>query len=121
MSTDGQDPARAGSETARQIITAQAEAGMGADRIAEHHQEVAAALLCGADTEEGQAFAREYDDTGEALLADLREMERGPDPDRTPGAPHPDARLAERGWRACDHGIYVRRQAQAEAEDPEAA
>ncbi len=117
-----EDPARAGAITAQQIISAQAAAGMNADRIAAHHQEVSASLLSGADTEDGHAFAREYDTTGEALLADLREMQRGPEPDRTPGAPHPDARLAARGWRNCQHGIYVRHQAQAEADsDPEAA
>jgi hypothetical protein len=47
-------------------------------------------------------------------------MERGPEPDRTPGAPHPDPRLAGHGWHVGEHGIYVRRQAEADA-DPEAA
>ncbi len=118
----GEDPGKSGAITAQQIISAQAAAGMSADRIAEHHHEVSASLFSGADTEDGQAFAREYDTTGESLLADLRAMERGPEPDRTPGAPHPDARLAARGWRNCEHGVYVRRQAQAEADsDPEAA
>jgi hypothetical protein len=121
MSTDAQDPAKAGSETARQIISAQAAAGLDADRIAEHHQDVAASLLCGAETPDGEAFARAYDGTAETLISELREMEHGPEPDRTPGTPHPDPRLAGHGWRACEHGIYVRRQAQAEAGDPEAA
>ncbi len=114
--------ARTGAITAQQIIAAQAEAGMSADRIAEHHQDVAASLLNGAETREGEAFAIEYSLAGEALVGDLREMERGPEPDHTPGAPYPDARLAGRGWRNCEHGIYHRRQAQAEADsDPEAA
>lgn len=115
---------KSGAVTAQQIITAQADAGMTADRIAEHHQDVAASLFSGAETADGQAFAREYNQAGEALVGDLREMERGPEPDRSPGAPHPDARLAGRGWQACEHGhgVYVRRQAQAEADsDPEAA
>ena len=77
MSTDRQDPGKAGSETARQITSAQAAAGMDADRIAEHHQDVAASLLCGAETPDGQAFARAYDGTGETLISELREMERG--------------------------------------------
>jgi len=114
--------AKAGAETAQQIISAQAAAGMDAQRIAEHHQDVAAGLLSGADTDEGSAFAREYDGWGNSLIADLREAERGPEPDHSPGSPHPDPRLAARGWRNCEHGIYVRRQAQAEADsDPEAA
>lgn len=119
-----EDPARAGAVTAQQIISAQASAGMSADRIAEHHQDVAASLFSGAETADGQAFAREYNQAGEALIGDLREMERGPEPDRSPGAPHPDARLAGRGWQACEHGhgVFVRRPAQAEADsDPEAA
>ena len=120
MSTDRQDPGKAGASTVSQIISAQAAAGMSADRIQEHHLEVSASLFSGAETEDGQAFAREYDQTGETLIAELREMER-PEPDRTPGAPHPDARLADHGWHTCEHGIYVRRQAQAQAEDPEAA
>ena len=114
--------ARTGAITAQQIIVAQANAGMTADRIAEHHQDVAASLLNGAETREGEAFAIEYSLAGEALVGDLREMDRGPEPDHTPGSPHPDPRLAARGWRNCEHGIYHRRQAQAEADsDPEAA
>ena len=50
MSTDRQDPGKAGASTVSQIISAQAAAGMSADRIAEHHQDVAASLLCGAET-----------------------------------------------------------------------
>ncbi len=121
---DREDPGKAGYLTAQQIITAQANAGMTAEQIEAHHHDVAASLLNGAATPEGEAFAVEYSLTGEALVSDLRADERGPEPDRTPGAPHPDARLAERGWRACGHGhgVYVRRQAQAEADaDPEAA
>ena len=118
------DPAESGRRTAEYVITSQANAGMLADRIAEHHHDVAASLLTGAETPEGDAFAVEYSLTGEALVGDLRELERGPEPDRTPGAPHPDPVLAERGWQACEHGhgVYVRHQAQAEADsDPEAA
>jgi hypothetical protein len=115
MSTSGQDPARAGSETARQIISAQAEAGRSAEQVQAHHEDIAASLLSGAVTDDERAFAREYDETAGALIADLREMER-PEPDRTPGAPHPDAQLAAQGWRNCEHGIYVRRQPEADAE-----
>ena len=119
-----EDPAKAGYLTAQQIITAQANAGMRAEQIEAHHHDVASSLLSGADTPEGEAFALEYGFTGEAMIGDLREAERGPQPDRTPGAPHPDPVLAGRGWQACEHGhgVYVRRQAQAEADsDPEAA
>ncbi len=30
------------------------------------------------------------------------------EPGLTPGAPHPDAALAAKGWHVCDHGIYTR-------------
>ena len=93
--------------------------GRGPDRRAPPGR--CASLLCGAETPDGEAFARAYDGTGETLISELREMERGPEPDRTPGTPHPDPRLAGHGWRTCEHGIYVRRQVQAEAQDPEAA
>lgn len=36
--------------------------------------------------------------------------------DRAPGTPHPDPRLASRGWHVVRTGIYVRRQAVEHAE-----
>jgi hypothetical protein len=111
---------RSGAITAQQVIIAQANTGMTADQIEAHHHDVAASLLNGAETPDGEAFALEYGFAAEALAGDLRAA----GPDRTPGAPHPDPVLADRGWQACEHGhgVYVRRQAQAQADaDPEAA
>ena len=84
---------------------------MTADQIEARHHDVAASLLDGAVTPDGKQFAVEYSLTGEALVGDLRAAERGPEPERTPGARHSDPVLAERGWRACEHGhgVYVRR------------
>lgn len=38
----------------------------------------------------------------------LRERDPLPEPDRTPGALHPDPFLASRGWHMNEHGIYTR-------------
>ena len=42
-------------------------------------------------------------------MKELRECDPLPEPDRTPGAPHPDPFLADRGWHVNEHGIYTRR------------
>jgi hypothetical protein len=108
---------QAGFQTADQIIRAQADAGMNPDAIARHQEEIAASLLSDAETADGQAFAREYADTADTYLHDLKELD---EPTLTPGTPHPDPTLAAKGWHVCDHGIYTRRQdGQLEAE-PEA-
>ncbi|MHB1874590.1 MAG: helix-turn-helix domain-containing protein [Streptosporangiaceae bacterium] len=44
-----------------------------------------------------------------ASVGERRQAEE-PQPDRTPGAPHPDSFLAARGWHVGAHGIYVRRR-----------
>jgi hypothetical protein len=110
------DPARAGAETAQQIISAQAAAGMSADRMARHHDDTAAWLWSEAKTPEAERFAAAYASTADTLVAELREAEQ-PALDRSPGAPHPDPVLAARGWQACPHGdgVYIRHQAAAEA------
>jgi hypothetical protein len=69
--------ARAGAETADQVIKTLADAGMGADRIERHHQDESARLLSDAETAEGQAFAQSYDYCGRILVADLRDLEAG--------------------------------------------
>jgi len=121
---DGRENERAsylnGRQLADQLVRAQADAGMPAERIGRQQEGVIASLLSDAETAGGKAFATGYATTAETYISDLKALDR-PEPDRTPGAPHPDPFLAERGWRTCEHGIYVRRQAQAEAEDPEAA
>jgi hypothetical protein len=115
------DPARAGAETAQQIISAQAAAGMSTGRMARHHHDTAAWLFSEATTPEAERFAAGYASTADTLVAELREAER-PAPDRSPGAPHPDPFLAARGWQACQHGdgVYVRRPAAARDLDKEA-
>jgi predicted GIY-YIG superfamily endonuclease len=107
---------RAGFHTADQLIWAQADAGMPADTIARHQEDITASLLSDAQTADGQAFAREYADTAGTYLRDLKELD---EPGLTPGAPHPDPALAAKGWHVCDHGIYTRHpdgQLQAEPE-----
>ncbi len=111
------EAARSGAVTAQQIITAQMEAGMPRDRIMAHHHDVAASLYGDVRTPDGKAFADAYAETAESMLIEMRELD---EPDRTPGAPHPDPRLAARGWHACDHGIYVRRDAVAAEREREA-
>jgi hypothetical protein len=115
------DPARAGAQTAQQIICAQAAAGMSTDRMARHHHDTAAWLFSEAETADAERFAEGYASTADSLVADLRK-EGQPAPDRTPGAPHPDPFLAGRGWQACEHGdgVYVRRPAAARDMEREA-
>lgn len=96
---------RAGFQTADQLIRAQADAGMSPDTIGRYQEDIAASLLSDAQTADGQAFAREYADTADTYVLDLKELD---EPGLTPGAPHPDANLAAHGWHVCDHGIYTR-------------
>ncbi len=107
---------QAGFETADQIIRDLADAGMSPATLSRYQQEISASLLSDAETADGQAFAREYD-TADTYARDLKELDG---PGLTPGAPHPDANLAAKGWHVCDHGIYTRHpDGQLEAE-PEA-
>ncbi len=71
-----------------------------------------------ARTPEGQAYAQAFSDTAAACVRELRERDPLPEPDRTPGALHPDPFLAGRGWHINEHGIYTRR-AQPEPQAPE--
>ena len=57
----------------------------------------------------GQAYAKAFSDTAAARVWELRKHDPLPEPDRTPGAPHPDPILAARGWHMNHHGIYIRR------------
>jgi hypothetical protein len=74
-------------------------------------------LLNDASIPEGQAYARAFSDTAAAHVKELRERDPLPEPDRTPGAPHPDPFLAERGWHVNERGIYTRR-AELEPQEP---
>jgi len=76
-------------------------------------------LLNDASTPEGQAYARAFADTAAAHVKELRERDPMPEPDRTPGAPHPDPFLANRGWHVNEHGIYSRRPEPQAAPQPE--
>jgi hypothetical protein len=106
------DPGRGGAEAAQRTITAQASAGMSAEKIDTHAQDTAAWLFSEATTPAGERFATGYDDTAQSLVAELREAEH---PLPQPGSPHPSAQLAEKGWEVSPHGagVYVRRQAEA--------
>jgi hypothetical protein len=95
--------ARAGADTAAQTITAQANAGVPVEQIDRHHQDVAAWLFSEAQDEDARAFAAEYNRRAETLVTELRHLTR-PEPDRTPGAEHPD----HLGWFANQHGVFVR-------------
>jgi len=108
---------RAGFQTAGQLIRAQADAGMSPDTIGRHQEGIAASLLSDAQTADGQALAREYADTAGTYVRDLTELDG---PGLTPGAPHPDANLAAKGWQVCDHGIYTRHPDGEPEAEPEA-
>jgi hypothetical protein len=92
-------------------------AGIARERPAENQDELASHLLNDASTPEGRAYARAFSDTAATSVRELREHDPLPEPDRTPGAPHPDRFLASRGWHVNDHGIYTRR-AQPEPQAP---
>lgn len=127
------DPGRLGYQDAARIITAQYAGGIDLDRIAAHHQDVAARLLNDAQTAAGRAYARQYDQTARSLVADLRTdaaharallagrtvrlpngaltAEAASLPD---GCPHPDPRLAANGWHV-QRGVFTRRRAETTA------
>jgi hypothetical protein len=87
----------------------QAGAGVAPQRLEECQEEAAARLLNDASTAVGQAYARAFSDNAATYVRELRERDPLPEPDRTPGAPHPDPLLASRGWHMNQHGIYTRR------------
>lgn len=84
-------------------------AGIIRERLPESQDELAGRPRNDASTPEGRAYARAFSDTAATHVRDLREHDPLPEPDRTPGAPHPDPFLASRGWHANKHGIYTRR------------
>jgi hypothetical protein len=81
--------------------------------------EIATWLLNDATTPEGQAYARAFSDTAATYVRELRERDPLPEPDRTPGSPHPDPLLADRGWHVNQHGIYSRKPEPQAAPRPE--
>ena len=78
------------------------------ERAGESRAEIAARLLNDPSTSEGQAFARAISDTAATSVRELRKRDPLPEPDRTPGTPHPDQFLAGRGWHVNKHSIYSR-------------
>jgi hypothetical protein len=94
-------------ETADDAVRSR-NAGAVPERAGESRAEIAARLLNDPSTPEGQAFARAIADTAAANVRELRKRDPLPEPDRTPGTPHPDPFLANRGWHVNEHSIYSR-------------
>jgi len=111
------DAHKAGPEADTGLIIGQADADMTPERVASDRVQVTGRLLDDSIPPEGQAYARAFSDTAAADVRELRERDPLPEPDRTPGAPHPDLFLASRGWHMNAHGIYARRaESQAQAQ-----
>jgi hypothetical protein len=92
-------------------------AAMPPERAGHSQDEIIARLLDEAWSPNGQAHEWVFSDAAATYVKDLRQRDPLPEPDRTPGAPHPDPFLAARRWHVNEHGIYTRR---AES-DPQAA
>jgi hypothetical protein len=90
-------------------ITQQANAGITPEQAGNSQHEAAARLLNDPSTPQGQAYAKAFSDAAAARARELRARDPLPEPDRTPGAPHPDPFLASRGWRVNERGLYTRR------------
>jgi hypothetical protein len=103
------DALKVGTEPSADLITQQADAGTTPQCAGDSQDAIADQLLNNASTPEGQAYARAFSGTAAAHVKELRERDPLPEPDRTPGAPHPDPFLADRGWHVNEHGIYTRR------------
>ncbi len=102
------DTRMAGAEPSANLITQRADTGVTPGRAGDRQYAAADRLLNDASTPEGQAYARAFSDSAAAYVRELRKRDPLPEPDRTPGAPHPDPVLARRGWHVNEHGIYTR-------------
>jgi hypothetical protein len=102
------DKHKAGTEAPTDLIIEQGDAGMTPEQTGRSQDEITNRLLNDPFTPEGQAYAKALSDTA-ADLRELREKDPLPEPDRTPGAPHPDPFLASRGWHMNERGIYTRK------------
>ena len=100
---------KAGTEAAAGLTAQPANAATTPQRLAERQDQIATRLLSDRSTPEGQAYAKAFADTAATDVRDLRTRDPLPEPDRTPGTPHPDPFLADRGWHVNEHGIYTRR------------
>jgi hypothetical protein len=101
------DAHKAGTEAPTDLSPGQGDAAMTPERAGRTQDEITNRLLNNPITPEGQAYARAFSDTAAPGLKKLREQDPLPEPDRTPGAPHPDPFLASRGWHMNEHGIYT--------------
>jgi hypothetical protein len=101
---DAREP---GAETTTNAPTRRAGAGISPEVAGHSQDEIAARLLDDPSTAEGHAEA--FSDAAATRVKELRQRDSLPEPDRTPGAPHPDPFLASRGWHVNEHGIYARR------------
>jgi hypothetical protein len=102
------DAHEAGADMPADLSIEQTDADMTPERGEGSQNEVTNRLLNNPITPEGQAYARAFSDTAAASVKELRERNPLPEPDRTPGAPHPDPFLASRGWHMNEHGMYTR-------------
>jgi hypothetical protein len=110
------DARNAGTQSAAGPIAQRTGAEVTPGHAAISPDENPAQLPSGPGTPLGQACARAFSGTAAAHVRELRKRDPLPEPDRTPGAPHPDPFLASRGWHVNDHGVYTRRaESQAQA------
>lgn len=113
------DAHKASTEAPTDLIIEQADADMTPERAGSSQDEITNRLLNNPITPEGQAYAKAFSDTAAAYVRELRERDPLPEPDRTPGARHPDPFLARRGWCVNEHGIYSRKPEPQAAPRPE--
>jgi hypothetical protein len=95
-------------ETTADAVSQRAGAGISPEVAGHGQDEIAIRLLDDASTPEGQACANAFSHPAAGRVREPGERDRLPEPDRTPGAPHPDPFLASRGWHVNEHGIYTR-------------
>jgi hypothetical protein len=113
------DARKGGTQIASGPITQQTGAEVTPPCAGISPDENATRLLSDPGTPLGQAYARAFAESAAAHVRELRKRDPLPEPDRTPGAPHPDSFLASRGWHANEHGIYTRRAAPEPQAPPE--
>jgi hypothetical protein len=99
---------RAGPEHAADPVSRHAGADTPTERAGQRQDEIIARLLEEAWSPEGQAHTWVFSDAAAAYVRELRERDPLPEPDRSPGTPHPDPLLADRGWHVNKLGIYIR-------------
>jgi hypothetical protein len=85
------------------------DAAMPPERAGHSQDEIIARLLDEVWSPNAQAHDWVFSDAAATYVKDLRQRDPLPEPDRTPGAPHPDPFLAGHGWRVNQRGIYTRR------------